>query len=115
MEIWGRFKGHDTGFIGIPTEPWTMATEQGDKLRFYVIVPVKDADYCDVNAVAEETEEWKFPNRDKSFTNRALLKDEYVVVCKSLQQDLYYVWDDGADEHMDRAKRIYQKIIKERS
>ena len=94
---------------GIPVQQWTMETNGGDKLRLYLILPVesKDGRYCEVRVVIEEAEEWLVISKDDDYTNRPLLEKELSAPEEQTEEDLYYVWDDGAAEHLKRARRLY--------
>jgi hypothetical protein len=105
-----RYKDHkDRVHTGIPLQQWTMPTKDGDKLRIYLLMPVKRDDdrFCAAHVVIEEAEEWLVIGKDKDYTNRPLSKKELLIVDNQAEEDLYLVWDDGADAHIERARRLY--------
>ena len=91
--------------VSIPISQW----EIDGMLRIYTLIPtnLKDSQVCEVHILIEEYEEWKVLD-DNSFSNGFLDLSSISNLSGETEQDLYFVWDDGIEEHLDRAKRLYQ-------
>lgn len=102
-------------YVGIALRQWNISDGSDKKLRIYVLCPhdTKSPGYCDVDVLIEEVSEWKIVGTDKEFGNRRLDDDELHNFSRRVEDDLYYVWDDGASEQMKRAQRLYDSFRNE--
>jgi len=93
-------------FSGVAVSQWSA----DGKLRLYILLPRKDSKgkYCEVHVALEEVEEWKALSDDESYSTQPLPDDTMPVIDENTQEDLYYVWDDGAENHFERASRLYK-------
>lgn len=91
---------------GIAVSQWSA----DGKLRLYILLPRKDSKgkYCEVHVALEEVEEWKALSDDESYSTQPLPDDTMPVIDDNTQEDLYYVWDDGAENYFERASRLYK-------
>lgn len=109
MLILVSWKDHNTGYIGIPIAQWAMNTDEGVFKRIYVIAPRLDGPdpFCEVDVAIEEAHNWLILASDgKELSINEIPLGESID--KVTSEDLYYVWDDGALSHLERAKRLYK-------
>jgi len=95
--------------LGLPVEQWTVRTDEGNKVRIFVLVPTASK-LCDVEVLCEERDEWILEGTDSEFCSRSLKDTELdhpAIASKQIEEDLYYVWDDGASQHLESAERLY--------
>jgi hypothetical protein len=100
-------------FIGIAINQWR--TDYGE-LRTYVLIPIigQGKPYCGVTIITEPAEQWYFaaskdiPMDSSGFGFPVLETEQHINTSKQTDEDLYFVWDDGVDEHKDRAERLYK-------
>lgn len=101
--------------FGIAFMQWTMPTDadNDDGRRLAVLIPIMDVakPYCHGHILVRACEQWCFPKgnalNDLNFISPDLPQNHMEEIDEETQQDFYYVWDDGADQHNDRAQRLY--------
>lgn len=106
MLICYRFVGDASISIGLALNQWMIKGEP----RIYVLSPQAAKKYCEVEIIYPPEFEWcliKSEGTKVIFDSRELNKDDELTFDKETEQDLYYVWDDGASTHPERASRLY--------
>jgi len=101
-----RFVNETSISIGIAVNQWLIEGEP----RIYVLLPQDAKKYCEVDIVYSPKFEWCLFDSDSArivFDSRELKKDETLPFDKAVEQNLYYVWDDGASKHPERAAKLY--------
>ncbi len=99
----------DREIIGLPVEQSTVRDKGSKRIRIFVLIP-RESKNCDVDVLCEEDDEWRIEGVDTVFSTRPLTDDELDYSLSNqeqIEEDLYYVWDDGASQHPERAARLY--------
>lgn len=113
--------GYRGSLLCIPVCQWWCSMD-GDapKLRFFALVPRygKDLPYCEVDCCVEEIDSWQIIGGDKEFNTNPFYESDLLISSmnadpldetkEQINDDLYFVWDDGASYHMERAQRLYE-------
>ncbi len=106
MLICYRFAGENSLTIGIALYQWLI---KGDP-RIYVLLPEDDKKYCEVEVLFPPEYEWCLLDSKSEkifFDSREVKKEEALILEDEIEEDLYFVWDDGASRHTERAAKLY--------
>ena len=106
MLICYRSIGNTSVSVGIALSQWKIKGES----RIYVLLPQDSLKYCEVEIVYSPQFEWCLLESDTAeivFDSGELKKDKVLPLNKEIDQDIYFVWDDGALNHPDKAAKLY--------
>jgi hypothetical protein len=101
--------------LGIAVTQWHIKTEESQsELRTFVLIPAIRGDrlYADVDVLTIEADEIEvvMPKTEawQKLGEYGYGDDpEGYPIDKTTHENLYYVWDDGASEHAERAEALY--------
>jgi hypothetical protein len=87
----------------------------GDGAGIYVLVPLElePKAYCEVEIVSQPEFEWCLIDdvpETITFDCQELGKDKEAKLNEATEKTCYWVWDDGASKHHERAAKLYSFI-----